>query len=194
MAQSTLPRLVLTGPESSGKSALASALSEHLDGVLVGEYLRDYFATAGSLTLEDAIPIAEGQWALEDEAALTAIDQARLLVCDTDLISSLVYTAHYYKAEMNTPLWALWEQWSEQHAKRLGCPPLSPRLYLLCGIDWPWIDDGQRDAPHDRDQFYHLFKQELQNRRCDFLEVSGSLEARVSQVLAHLVQVHLKKG
>ena len=72
MIASALPRLVLTGPESTGKSALAHALVEHMDGILAPEYLRDYFALHGSLSLEDAIPIAQGQWAQEERAAALA--------------------------------------------------------------------------------------------------------------------------
>uniref|UniRef100_UPI0029305937 AAA family ATPase n=1 Tax=uncultured Cohaesibacter sp. TaxID=1002546 RepID=UPI0029305937 len=74
-----LPRLVLTGPESSGKSVLAEALCSHLDGVLVREYLRDYFELNGSLSLEDALPIAQGQWANEDRGAEEALEKNRLL-------------------------------------------------------------------------------------------------------------------
>ncbi|WP_319530996.1 ATP-binding protein [uncultured Cohaesibacter sp.] len=193
MTFNSLPRLVLTGPESSGKSVLAKALAEHLDGVLATEYLRDYFEVRGELTLEDAIPIAQGQWVNEERAADRAQAENKLLVCDTDLVSSLVYSAHYYEDELNTPLWALWEQWSERHKKRLKSPPYSPRLYILCDTDCPWVADGQRDAPDDRDRFHRLFKAELEALECDYICVSGSVDERVSAVLSHLVQLHLKR-
>jgi len=188
MAVSRLPRLVLTGPESTGKTTLAKALAEHLDGVLVPEYLRDYFQVEGSLTLEDAIPIAQGQWVNEERGAEQAGEQDRLLVCDTDLVSSLVYSCHYYEDEINTPLWALWEQWSERHKKRLAKPPYAPRLYILCDVDWPWVDDGQRDAPDLRGQFLKRFKAELEALGHDYLCVRGTLDERLSSVLAHLVR------
>ena len=186
MSLSTLPRLILTGPESSGKSALAEALTEQMEGVLAPEFLRDYFAMHGSLALEDAIPIAQGQWQNEERAAEQAHAEDKLLICDTDLISSLVYSAHYYEDEMNTPLWALWEQWSERHKKLLLSSPLSPRLYILCGIDWPWVDDGQRDAPDLREMFHFQFQAELRAHGCDYLCVNGPLDERLSAVLARL--------
>ena len=193
MAFDTLPRLVMTGPESTGKTALAKALAEHLDGVLVEEYLRDYFDIHGELTLEDALPIAQGQWVAEERGAETARAENKLLICDTDLISSLVYNSSYYASELNTPLWALWEQWSGRHKKRLRSEQFTPRLYVLCAIDWPWVDDGQRDAPDDRDYFLHCFEDELKAQGCDYITVSGELDERVSAVLAHLVRLHLNR-
>lgn len=193
MAFSSLPRLVLTGPESTGKTTLAKALADHLDGILVPEYLRDYFEVQGSLTLEDAIPIAQGQWVNEERGADQAEEQDRVLVCDTDLISSLVYSCHYYEDEINTPLWALWEQWSERHKKRIAKAPFAPRLYVLCGVDWPWVDDGQRDAPDQRSHFHKRFEAELKALGHDYICVDGTLDERLSAVLAHLVQLHLKR-
>ncbi len=192
MPFSRLPRLILTGPESTGKSVLAQSLAEHLDGVLVQEYLRDYFELQGSLSLEDTIPIAQGQWVNEERGAEAARTQNKILVCDTDLVSSLVYSAHYYEDEMNSPNWALWEQWAERHKRRLKNTPFQPRLYVLCDVDWPWVEDGQRDAPDRRQQFRELFIAELKALECDFLMVSGSLDERLSAVLAHLVRYHLR--
>jgi nicotinamide riboside kinase len=193
MPFSRLPRLILTGPESTGKSALAHSLSDYLDGILVQEYLRDYFEAQGSLTLEDAIPIAQGQWVNEERGAEEAEAQNKILVCDTDLLSSLVYTTHYYPQDMNCPTWALWEKWAERHKRRLAAAPFSPRLYILCDVDWPWVDDGQRDAPDQRPQFFKRFEAELQAMGCDYITVSGSLDERLSAVLAHLVRDHLHK-
>uniref|UniRef100_UPI00292F80EE AAA family ATPase n=1 Tax=uncultured Cohaesibacter sp. TaxID=1002546 RepID=UPI00292F80EE len=121
------------------------------------------------------------------------LEKNRLLVCDTDLVSSLVYNRHYYKDEMNTPRWAMWEQWAEQHKKRLKSEPHAPRLYILCDIDWPWVDDGQRDEPDKRDYFRKCFEEELKAQECDFLVARGSLEERLRAVLAHLVQLPAKR-
>lgn len=193
MPSSRLPRLVLTGPESSGKSTLAKALAEHMDGHVVPEYLRDYFEMFGELTLEDAIPIAQGQWLSEERNAELAQAEGRLLICDTDLVSSIVYTSHYYADEMNTPLWAVWEQWAERHMRYLKDTPFSPRLYILCDVDWPWVADGQRDAPEERGYFLKQFEAQLCCLKCDYIKVSGSLDERLSSVLAHMVRGYLER-
>ena len=145
---------------------------------MVPEYLRDYFEEQGNLTLEDAIPVAQGQWVNEERGAEAASSQNKVLICDTDLISSLVYSSHYYSDEMNSPLWAQWEQWSERHKRRLKTTPYQPRLYVLCDLDWPWVDDGQRDAPEQRPHFFSRFKAEL--KEFSHITVSGTLDERLN--------------
>lgn len=184
MLANSLPRLILTGPESTGKSTLANTLAERLDAVVISEYLRDYFELHGSIGQEDCIPIAEGQWQRESNAAKLASDEGKPVVCDCDLISSLVYNDHYYK-DADPDLRKTWETWSGRHLKSLKQPPHSPRLYLLCGIDWPWIADDQRDAPDLRAYFYDAFRTCLQSSQLDYLELTGSLEERLDQVLIH---------
>lgn len=179
-----LSRIILIGPESSGKSSLARTLAARLGAPLVPEFLRSYFAKHGRLTLADAIPIAQGQWDAEQAAAANA-DSHRPLICDTDLISSLVYSRHYYADQIGSPSWKEWEIWSRDQMTTLSQPAYGPRLYVLCGIDWPWIDDPQRDAPHLRDHFYDLFQQALVEQALPFLEVSGPLEDRLSAILDH---------
>lgn len=185
MLSSPLPRLILTGPESTGKSTLATVLAEKLDALVISEYLRDYFEQHGSIGQEDCIPIAQGQWRRESDAAKLADNEGKPLICDTDLISSLVYNDHYYKHD-DPALREAWEAWSDGHLQSLKKPPFSPRLYLLSGIDWLWVADEQRDAPHLRAYFYDAFKAYLQRNQLDYLELSGDLEERLDQVLSHL--------
>jgi nicotinamide riboside kinase len=178
----SLPRIVITGPESTGKSTLAKALADRLDGYLVEEYLRTYFETRGTLTLADAIPIAQGQWTREQDGAKAATAAGQPLICDTDLVSSLVYTAQYYRDQVGTALWQRWQAWARAQLAILQRPPCSPRLYLLCGTDWPWIDDGQRDAPDARETFHQLFEAELSSLGFRHVSLEGTLDARLEAV------------
>ena len=89
-----LLRVVLTGSESTGKTTLAADLAAHYRTVWSPEFARAYAdRKKGPLDRSDVEPIARGQIAGEDEAARRA---GRLLILDTDLLSTVVYGRHYY--------------------------------------------------------------------------------------------------
>lgn len=160
-------RIVITGSECTGKSTLAEALGGHYGVGVVPEYLRDYFAEKnGVLTIEDAVPIAEGQIALEEQR-LEAGDNP--LICDTNILSSIVYSTHYFGA-----------------CPELIADHLEARTYhhyLLCGLDVPWQADGQRDRPEEREHMQGLFRAELVWRGCSFTELFGSAERRLAEAV-----------
>ncbi|HKO57061.1 MAG TPA: ATP-binding protein, partial [Thermoanaerobaculia bacterium] len=90
----TLTRICLTGPECTGKTRLAEELARRYGTVWVPEFAREYALRVNRpLTLEDVDLIAEGQLAFEERAAPLA---EKLLILDTDLISTVVYSRHYY--------------------------------------------------------------------------------------------------
>lgn len=82
--------LVLTGPESSGKSWLSAELQRHFGGLLVGEYVR-YFIEQNprDTCLADIPQIAQGQIAWEDSARA---QQPALLILDTHLLSNMLWS------------------------------------------------------------------------------------------------------
>ena len=152
-------RVVLTGAESTGKTALAERLAAHFAAPLSAEYAREYYAARQAegrreLTAADVEPIARGQLALEDAAAARA---TRLAIHDTDLVSTVVYARYYYGA---CPAWI------ERAAReRLA------DLYLLCEADISWAADPQRDRPEAREALQRRFRETL-----------GALGARVADV------------
>ena len=61
-------KIVIIGPESTGKSTLAQELATHFETSWVPEYAREYLLTNGmAYEYEDLLTIAKGQLALEDE-------------------------------------------------------------------------------------------------------------------------------
>jgi nicotinamide riboside kinase len=93
-------RVVLTGSESTGKTTLAQRIAEHYQAEFVPEFVREYAAKKGApLDFSDHGPIAKGQMALEDAAIAR---KPRLIVQDTDLLSTVVYCDHYFG---NCPPW-----------------------------------------------------------------------------------------
>jgi NadR type nicotinamide-nucleotide adenylyltransferase len=172
MAQVTASRVgnpfvvVLTGPECTGKSTLASELATTLDATLSREFARRYVDDKrAALSAADVEPIARGQIAGEDEARQRA---RQTVVKDTDLVSTVVYAQHYYLA---CPAWI------EQIARdRLG------DLYLLLAPDVPWVEDGlQRDDPAHRAMVYELFRRTLQSWNARVVEIGGTWDERRSR-------------
>lgn len=150
-------KIVLVGPECTGKSTLASLLAKYYDTVWVPEYARQYIDRLDRPYQEIDLPIiAKGQIELED----TLINKAnKLLICDTDLTVIKIWSEHKYGA--------CYEEILTQYKKR------KYDLYILTGIDIPWDDDPQRENPHLREFFYDAFKHDLQQRELPFIEVAG---------------------
>jgi NadR type nicotinamide-nucleotide adenylyltransferase len=169
-------RVVVTGSECTGKTTLAEALAEHYGTVWVPEFVRQFVLDKGAPPdYGDVAVIARGQIGLEDQMASRA---TRLLVQDTDLLSTVVYSQHYYG---DCPAW-IEDELRERAA----------HLYLLAGIDVPWTPDGdQRDRGDQRQEMQGLFHTALTDRGLRFVEINGSprkrLETAVSVVDGSLV-------
>ena len=167
-----MKRVVLTGSESTGKTTLAEQLARHYGVSWIPELVRDYAAAKGSaLDASDVDAIARGQLAREDEYRARAADRnERLLIGDTDLLSTAVYAAHYYH---RAPVWV------EEAAHRRR-----PDLYLLLDIDLPWVPDPQRDRGHQRPAMHALFRSAVERSGAPFVIISGDANARLSAARA----------
>lgn len=167
-----MKRVVLIGSESTGKTTLAEKLARHYGVSWVPEFVRDYAAAKGSpLDQSDVDAIARGQVALEDEYRSRAeARNERLLIGDTDLLSTAVYAAHYYG---RAPDWV-----TESARQR------RPDLYLLLDIDLPWTADPQRDRGHLRPEMHALFRAAVEASGSHFVIISGESSARFASARA----------
>jgi len=160
-----LIRIVVTGSESTGKSALAAALAAHYGAELVPEFVRDYAESKREpLSFADHGPIARGQMALEDRHAEAAARGRGVLVQDTDLLSTAVYCDHYFGA---CPQWI-----ADLAVER------RPDLYLLPEIDVPWIADGIRDRGERREEMHELFLDAVVASGAQYVVIEGSWKER----------------
>ncbi|AHG88490.1 hypothetical protein J421_0953 [Gemmatirosa kalamazoonensis] len=158
-------RVVLTGPESTGKTELAGILARALDAPLSDEYAREYAESHPALGPDDVEPIARGQIANEDRARAEAESRRRpLVVHDTDLVSTVVYARHYYG---DCPAWIV----AAARARRAD-------LYLLCVPDTPFEPDAVRDTPEARDALFTEFRAALDALGAEVVEISGDWAAR----------------
>jgi NadR type nicotinamide-nucleotide adenylyltransferase len=157
-------RIVVTGSECTGKTVLAEALAEHYRTVCVPEFSRRFVLSKGAPPVRDDVDaIAQGQMDVEDELAAEA---SEILLLDTDLMSTVIYSRHYYG---DCPAWI---------EEELSARPAA--LYLLAHIDVPWQPDGMmRDRGDRREEMQRLFLDELERRELPFVEVRGSLDERL---------------
>ena len=130
----------------------------------VPEFVRGFVEKKrGAPEYRDVEAIARGQMALEDQ---TASEVGSLLIQDTDLLSTVVYSRHYFR---DCPEWIEIEL-----RNRAG------DLYLLADIDVPWTPDGeQRDRGDRREDLQQLFRSALVEHGFSFVEVTGSHARRL---------------
>jgi nicotinamide riboside kinase len=169
-----MKRVVLIGPECSGKTTLAAFLAARFDAPWTPEAARRFAeTTATPLSVHTVGPIAELSMALEDEAVASARADApadartsspALLIRDTDLVSTVVYSYHYY---------GVCEPWIEAAAMQRRAD-----LYLLCAPDLPWTPDGIRDRPDAREALHAEFAERLAMMRATVVPISGMGSAR----------------
>lgn len=160
-------RIVLTGPECTGKTTLAAALAARFDAPWVPEAARRYVEQVrADLSAETVEPIAQLAMHLQDAALVT---QPPLLFLDTDLVSTVVYARHYYG---HCPRWIE----DEAHARRAD-------LYLLGTPDLPWTADGVRDRPSARETLFAAFRDALEAIGARVTVLRGEGEARTARAV-----------
>ena len=162
-------KIIVTGPESSGKTTLCKALSEHYNLPFTKEFAREYLTDLGKNYLqEDLLEIAKGQ--LENEQLINNNQQISLH--DTDLITLKIWSDYKYG---NCNNWIL-EQIEKQKVEN--------RFYLLCKPDLKWDYDPLRENPTNRNELLEIYKQELENLGHKFLIIKG--EDRNEQAIESL--------
>lgn len=171
-------RVCIVGPESTGKSTLAAALARELGTVAVPEYARALLESQdGRLAPADIDRIARGQLAAEEALARQA---ERVLVCDTDLLTTAVWSETLY---------GRCPGWIRDEARRRRYD-----LTLVTDVDTPWVKDSVRYLPQDRKPFRERLLRELEaaGRRC--LLLSGPPEARLAAARAAVAELLNRRG
>jgi NadR type nicotinamide-nucleotide adenylyltransferase len=171
-------RVVLIGPESTGKTRLARDLADRYGVPWAPEYAREYVKVREEpLGFGDVDAIGRGQKAGEDAIVTQATGLGVPLVfLDTDLVSTLVYSHHYYG---DCPAWI------ERDARaRRG------DLYLLHHVDVEWVADGhQRVEPERREDLFARFEATLEELEAPTAAVRGSWDERRKRAVERVEQL-----
>ena len=162
--------VVLTGPESAGKSWLSGLIAERFGGVVVGEYVRHFIEQEQRDTCYADIPvIARGQLAWEDQARA---QRPPLLILDTHLLSNILWSRSLFG---DVPDWLESELLGRHYDLHLL---LDPR-----GV--PWVQDGQRCQPElaDRLAFHQACRDWLEATGQRFTPIDGDWLQRRQRAL-----------
>lgn len=175
-------KVVLFGPESTGKTTLAQQLARHYNSIWVPEYAREYLQNKWNnerKTCEpkDLLPIAKGQIALENTLAQKTNS---VLICDTDLLETKVYSEEYYSGICDP----LIEKYAIEN---------SYDLYFLTYIDIPWEKDDLRDKPNERIEMFNAFKNALEKYNKPFVVLKGSKQERMEEALKQINKLLLDR-
>ncbi len=176
-----LIKVVLYGPESTGKTTLAKQLASHYQTLWVPEFMRDYLqnkwdATKELVVREDLLTIAEGQLKAEREIAKSV---KSLLICDTNLLELKVYSEYYYNGFC--PLEIKREATKNNYS-----------IYLLTYIDTPWEADILRDRPNNREEMFRIFEAELKEQDFPYQILKGNEKERFEKAV-EIIDALLKK-
>ena len=147
-----LHKIIITGPESSGKTTLCEQLSNHFNIPFTKEFARSYIDNLDRIyMIGDLLSIGKEQLKSELNSQLL----------DTDLITIKIWSKYKYG---RCDKWIL-DQIEKQKSEN--------RFYLLCSPDIPWQADKQRENPNDREELFEIYKQDLNDLGHKYFIVKG---------------------
>jgi len=175
-------KVVLFGPESTGKSTLSELLARHYNTVWVPEYAREYLQDKWNnqrktCEQKDLLPIAIGQMGLENELAKKA---DKILICDTDLLETKVYSEEYYGGFVDPDL-------------DKAATASQYDLYLLSYIDTPWEADDLRDRPSQREEMFQAFERALIDNQRPYVILKGRVKERMNTAVQAIDRILTSK-
>lgn len=177
-----LKKIVVIGPESTGKSYLCEQLAAHYQTLWVKEYAREYLLANGkTYNLNTLLEIAKGQVAIEEKAVTDLMNRLNVtgtgsghkpLFIDTDLYVMKVWSEFVFN---DCNHWIL-----NNIAKK------KYDLYLLCNVDLPWVKDELREYPDQaiREKIYLHYKDILVNQQTGWVDISGNYEERLQKAIS----------
>ena len=170
-------KIVIIGPESTGKSTLCTELAAHYNSVWVKEYARTYLEKNGTnYTYESLYEIGKGQISEEEITYQllktdTAFKNDVPLFIDTNLYVIKVWSEFVYNKCDNRIL-------SEIVIREYD-------LYLLCNTDLPWVKDNLREYPDlvTRQKLFSYYKEEMIEQKVPWAIISGNKEERLKNAI-----------
>lgn len=148
-------RIAFTGPESSGKTTMATWCAQEFSLTYMDEFARIYLAHQSSYAQIDLDVMAQKQVALWPKKGFVA---------DTEMHVFQIWSSEKYAAVSQTIQSLLTEQEFDH--------------YFLCTPDIPWEEDPLRENPHDRERLFALYLDALEQYQRSYTILNGAFENR----------------
>ncbi len=157
-------RIVLTGPESSGKTELTNSLSKYFKMPFVPEYAREYLSKKNNeYDLSDLLKINDIQTKIQK------LTDGEMVFWDTDIITIIIWA----KEKFNTKN-EIFEKSLKENV---------PHFYLLCNPDLDWEQDDLRENPNDRYRLLREYQSILIKRRIPYAHIQGKGKIRLANAI-----------
>ena len=176
-----MKKIVVIGPESTGKSTLCEKLAAHYQTQWVKEYAREYLLQHGTdYSFENLLDVAKGQL-LGEEAVISNLNGYNLqpstinhqpVFIDTDMYVMKVWCEFVFGKCHHWILNRIVERKYD--------------LYLLCNTDAPWVKDELREYPDlvTRQKLYQHYKDIMVNQNVPWVDICGNYDERLEKAIA----------
>jgi NadR type nicotinamide-nucleotide adenylyltransferase len=172
-----IKKIVIVGPESTGKSTLSENLANYFKTEFVPEYAREYLDKNGTdYSFENLYDIAQGQLAGED-ATIKKLQEKNSseknvpLIIDTDMYVIKVWSEFVFNKCDNRVLTEITTREYDG--------------YILCNTDVPWVQDSMREYPDlvTREKLFTFYKEELSEQKLPWVIMKGNYDERTQQAI-----------
>jgi NadR type nicotinamide-nucleotide adenylyltransferase len=184
-----MKKIVIIGPESTGKSTLCEKLATHYQTVWVKEYAREHLLQHGTdYSFENLLDVAKGQLAGE-EAVINNRNAANLQPSTLNLKPIFIDTDMY--------VMKVWCEFVFEKCHHWILNRIIERkydLYLLCNTDAPWVKDELREYPDlvTRQKLYQHYKDIMVNQDVPWIDICGNYEERLQKAIAAVDSLGVK--
>ena len=173
-----MPRkLILIGPESTGKTTLSIYLAKLYNFDLITEHSRTYLSkNSNSYNYGDLKKIAIQQNQIEKDNC------SEKIIMDTDLLTIKIWSELKYGSS------------DAEIEKIISSYDRKKRYYLLLKDDIKWEYDPLRESKNDRSEIFSLHKSLLEKKGFNYSIISGTGINRINNAIKIVEERFLSKN